>query len=148
MQSDVLSSLDREGSVVVMIMLHLSAASDSIDREFPLSRRKQALAIIGCYLSDRLQRVNIKGTLIRYAWNIFFCVLQRSVFGPILYFLYSKCLMSVIDWFTVAFTFRWYTAQFCNWKERFSDKLSSMESYVASMKWNKLHCEWWKFFLF
>ena len=69
-QSDVLSALDKEGSIVVMIMLDLSAAFDTIDHEFLLSRLRdmfgiqdQALVWIRSYLSDRLQRVNIKGTL-------------------------------------------------------------------------------------
>ena len=59
-----------QSTVVVMIMLDLSAAFDTIDHEFLLSRLRdifgiqdQALAWIRSYLSDRLQRVNIKGTL-------------------------------------------------------------------------------------
>ena len=54
----------------IMIILDLSAAFDRIDHEFYISHLRniysvhvQALALIGFYLSDRLQRVYIKQTL-------------------------------------------------------------------------------------
>ena len=69
-QSDILSSLDEEGSVVVLVLLDLSAAFDTIGHAFLLTRLRdmygihdQALAWVRSYLSDRLQRINIKGTL-------------------------------------------------------------------------------------
>ena len=69
-QNEVLSSFDVEGSVVVLIMLDLAAAFATTEHALLLSRlhdmygiHDQALAWIRSYLSDRLQRVNIKGLL-------------------------------------------------------------------------------------
>ena len=45
MQSDVLSVLNKEGSVVVMIILDLSAGFDTIDCEFSLSRVRDIYGI-------------------------------------------------------------------------------------------------------
>ena len=65
-QNDMLSSLDGEGSVVVLLMLDSSAEFDRIDHALFISRlgdmygiHDQALVWIKSYLSDRLQRVNI-----------------------------------------------------------------------------------------
>ena len=89
-QNDVLSALDQEGSVVVLVMLDLLlAAFDTIDHAFLLSRLRemygihgQALAWISSYLSDRLQRVNIKETL-SDTQELSFGVPHGSVLGPI-----------------------------------------------------------------
>ena len=69
-QNYELSSLDVEDYVVALIMLDLSAAFDTINHALLLSCLRdmygihdQALVWIRSYLSDKLQRVNIKETL-------------------------------------------------------------------------------------
>ena len=66
-QSDILSSLDEECSVIVLVLLDSSAAFDTNDHAFLLTRlcdmygiHNQVLAWVRSYLSDRLQRINIK----------------------------------------------------------------------------------------
>ena len=60
-QSDVLSFLDKEGPVIVMIVVDLSATFDTIDHEFLLSRLRdmygiqdQVLGWVRSFLSERL----------------------------------------------------------------------------------------------
>ena len=84
-QNDVLSALDQVCSVIVLVVLHLSAAFDTIEHAFLFSRLRekygihdQAFVWISSYLSDRLQRVNIKGTL-SDTQNLSFGVPQGSV---------------------------------------------------------------------
>ena len=98
-QSNILTSLDEEGSVV-LVLLDLSAAFDTIDNAFVLSRlhdmygiHYKTLAWIRSYLSDRLQRVNIKRTLLDFG------VPHGSVLGLILYSLYTKPVSDIIHRF-------------------------------------------------
>ena len=66
-QNDILSSLDVEGAVVVLIMLDLLAVFNTIDHALLISRLRdrygihcRAFALIRSYLSDRLQRETLK----------------------------------------------------------------------------------------
>ena len=88
-----------------MIMLDLSAAFDTIDHEFLLSRLRdmygiqdQTLAWIRTYLYDRLQKVTIKGTLSDIQ-ELSFDVPHGSVLWPIMYCLYTKPVSAIIQRF-------------------------------------------------
>ena len=86
---------------------HLSAAFDTIDNIFNVSRLRdmygihaQALSWIRSYLSDRLQRVNIKGAL-SDRQELQYGVSNGSVREPMLWCLYTKpvsvTLSNVLD---------------------------------------------------
>ena len=91
--------------MVSIRLLDLSAAFDTIDHAFLLSRLRdmygindQALAWVRSYLSDRLPRINIKGTL-SDKQELNFGGPQGSVLGPILYCLYTKPVSDIIHRF-------------------------------------------------
>ena len=139
-QSDILSSLDEEGSVVVLVLLDLSAAFDTIDHTFLLSRLRdmydQALAWIRSYLTDRIQRVNIKGTL-SDKQELNFGVPQGSVLGPILYCLYTKPVSDIIHRFGLLHhSYADDTQLYITIKKQdcFADKLSDIEQCVSEIK--------------
>ena len=132
-QNDVLSALDQEGTVVVLVMLDLSAA----------------FAWIRSYLSDRLQRVNTTGTL-SDKQRLSFGVPYGLVLGQILYCLYTKPVFDTI-WHlgllhhSYADDTQIYIAikkQYC-----FADKLSDVEDCVFRnqiMDGTQLaEAEWW-----
>ena len=76
--------------IVILVLLDLSAAFDTIDLHFLRDMygiRDQTLAWVRSYWSDRLQRVNIKGTL-SDKQNLNFGVPHGSNLGSILYRLY------------------------------------------------------------
>ena len=68
-QNDVLSALDQESSVVALVMLDLSAAFDTIDHAFLLSRLSEMYGIhgqvfiwISCY---RLHKIDYKKSILK-----------------------------------------------------------------------------------
>ena len=93
-QNDILQAIDRK-KCVMLLLLDLSAAFDTIDHEILLQRLRvsggvcgTALAWFRSYLSCRTQSVKILNTtlkprLLRYG------VPQGSVLGPLLFTLYS-----------------------------------------------------------
>ena len=93
-QNDIMKSVDG-GSVVVLVLLDLSAAFDTIDHgkllhllEYKFGITGAALAWFGCYLSGRYQSVTINGQsseprLLEYG------VPQGSVLGPLLFTVYT-----------------------------------------------------------
>ena len=103
MTNDLLSALDR-GKEVVLILLDLSAAFDTIDHAALLSRlkayfgiqdRPTALAWFKSYLEGRQQSVSINGTMSET--KILKCgVPQGSVLGPILFIMYTAPLENLI----------------------------------------------------
>ena len=98
----------------------------------------QALAWISSYLSDRLQRVNIKGTL-SDTQELSFGVPQRSVLGPILYCLYNytKPLSDIIRRFGLLHhSCADDTQIYITIKKQdcFGDKLSDVEECVSEIK--------------
>ena len=135
-QSDVLSVLDKEGSVVVMSTLDLSAVFDTIDHKILLSRlrdmygiRDQAFAWIRSYLSDRLQRVNIKGNLSDTQ--------ALSFYVPQGLCLYTKPISNIIQRFGLmhhAYADDTHLYRKIEKKYYFADKLSDIESFVSEIK--------------
>ena len=94
-QNDILRAID-SGSVVVLVMLDLSAAFDTIDHDILIHRldgdfgvKGSALDWFSSYLSGRYQQVNIQGAT-SVKKELKFGVPQGSVLGPDLFVAYAK----------------------------------------------------------
>ena len=89
--------------VVLLVLLDLSAAFDTVDRSVLLRRLQTSFGISGApldwfksYLSARSQRVSIPGALsdsLPLDWG----VPQGSCLGPLLYVIYSSKLFNIIE---------------------------------------------------
>jgi exonuclease III len=99
--SDILTALDNK-KCVLLVLLDLSAAFDTIDHHVLLSRLKSVTGLSGkaykwfaSYLSDRRQSVLIdkyKSTF----WELIFGVPQGSVLGPLLFVIYMSPLGDIL----------------------------------------------------
>ena len=137
-RNDVLSALN-EGSAIVLLMLDLSAAFDTIDHQILLSRLHDMYGIRGdahkwfnSYLSDITQRVNISGVL-SDSKKLTFGVPQGSVLGPTLYCMYTKPVSDITRRFNLSYhsyaddTQLYVTIK----KNRERDVIGNMEKCVA-----------------
>ena len=100
-QNDILNSID-QSKVVLLVLLDLSAAFDTIYHELLINRLSSRLGLSGCvldwfrsYLKNRSQRVKLDNvlsdhTLLRYG------VPQGSVLCPILFSIYVLPLCYII----------------------------------------------------
>ena len=100
-QSDILSALD-EGKCVLLVMLDLSAAFDTIDHNVLISRLQNDIGLSGkvlewfrSYISGRRQSVLINGVKSAF-WNLLFGVPQGSVLGPLLFLIYMGPLGKIL----------------------------------------------------
>ena len=100
-ENDILCALD-DNKYVVLLMLDLSAAFDTVDHDILLYRMQSKFGITGkaldwfrSYLTDRTQFVNIKGVK-SDIHNVTCGVPQGSVLGPILYLLYTSPLGDIL----------------------------------------------------
>ena len=100
--NDIAMALDHKRSVI-LLLLDLSAAFDTVDHCILLSRLSSRFGIGGTalewfrsYLSDRTQFVNVNGsTSERHVLQ--FGVPQGSVLGPLLYSLYTSPLSDIAN---------------------------------------------------
>ena len=99
--SDILQAMDRQ-RVVVLVLLDLSAAFDTIDHRVLLHRLSRDLGVAGTalrwfqsYLEDRTQSVSIQNAC-SAPRDLCFGVPQGSVLGPQLFSVYSAPLGKII----------------------------------------------------
>ena len=92
-QNDILTSIDQHG-IVILILLDLSAAFDTIDHDVLFSRMESTLGITGpalewfrSYLGDCTLRVQIDDSF-SASQEILWSVPQGSVLGPLLFLIY------------------------------------------------------------
>ena len=100
-QNDILEAIDGK-KCVLLVLLDLSAAFDTVDHERLLHTLAERIGLCGIalewfrnYLSDRVQSVIIDGVE-SDLWNILFGVPQGSVLGPILFIIYTSPLGDIV----------------------------------------------------
>lgn len=101
-QNDVLLALDNN-CCIVLLLLDLSAAFDTVDHHVLLQRMSSRFGINGealdwfaSCLSDRTQLVLVDGAY-SFTHHLSCGVLQGSVLGPLLYLLYTSPLSDVLQ---------------------------------------------------
>ena len=100
-KNDIAETLDKK-CTTILVMLHLSAAFDSIVHELLMTRLEQsfgitdkALAWLRSYISDMNQKVVVGSA--ESGGSVVTCgVPQGSVLGPILYYIYTKPIGRII----------------------------------------------------
>ena len=99
--NDVLVAIDK-GSGVIILMIDLSAAFDTVDHDIFISFLRDhiglddaALNLINSYLSDRSQQVSVKGILSELR-ELVCGVPQGSVLGPIEFCIYTLPLGAIL----------------------------------------------------
>ena len=101
-RSDILMKMNSQ-NVVLLVMLDLSAAFDTVNHTVLLNRLQSTLGFTGkpldwftSYLSNRSYRIYISGVLSKYFQSS--CgVPQGSCFGPLLYIIYASKLFDIIE---------------------------------------------------
>ena len=100
-QNDILLALDNRSSVI-LLLLDLSAAFDTVDHQILLSRLEKRFGFKGkvlewfsSYLSDRTQFVKVEGQTSN-CYDLKYGVPQGSVLGPMLFVLYTSSLADII----------------------------------------------------
>ena len=109
-QNDVLKAID-SGKVVLLVLLDLSAAFDTVDHDTLIELLAKRIGITGTalewfksYLNERIQSVTIDG-VDSDLWNILFGVPQGSVLGPILFTIYTSPLGDILRTHNIDFHF-------------------------------------------
>ena len=110
MHNDILTAIDNRRTVI-LLLLDLSAAFDTVYHNILLSRLHERFGVTGkpflwfqSYLSDRMQYVSVDGgTSSKHALQ---CgVPQGLVLGPILYLLYTSPLSDIVKKFNLSYHF-------------------------------------------
>ena len=100
-QNDILKALDRRHGVI-LILLNMSAAFDTVDHDVLVTRLVQRFGVAGCaiawiksYLAERSQSVNINGGVSNDT-PLAFGVPEGSALGPILFSIYTTPIGDII----------------------------------------------------
>ena len=108
--NDILTAIDNRRTVI-LLLLDLPAAFDTVDHDILLSRLHERFGVTGkpflwlqSYLSDRMQYVFVDGgTSLKHTLQ---CgVPQGSVLGPILYLLFTSPLSDIVKKFNLSYHF-------------------------------------------
>lgn len=108
--NDILTAIDKRRTVI-LLLLDLSAAFDTVDHDILLFRLQQRFGVTGkpllwfkSYLSNRMQYVSVDGAA--SSDHALQCdVPQGSVLGPILYVLYTSPLSDIVKKFNLSYHF-------------------------------------------
>ena len=142
-QNDILKSID-DKQCVVLLLLDLSAAFDTVDHKILLHRLRsrfgikgKALSWLQSYLTDRSQSVQIDG-FTSSVRPLRFGVPQGSVLGPLLYLLYTAPLGDLIRWHDMDFHLyaddtQLYTTFSCDDKDDLTTTISRIESCLVDI---------------
>ena len=102
-KNDILLKMNSQ-HVILLVLLDLSAAFDTVDHSILMKRLQSKLGISGkaldwfsSYLSGRSQRVSIQGTL-SDRFNLNCGVPQGSCLGPLLFTIYASRLFDIIEY--------------------------------------------------
>ena len=144
--NDILLELDSKRAVI-LVLLDLSAAFDTIDHNILLRRLKNVFGIDGVvlqwfksYISDRTQTVSIEGAD-SSSTPLRFGVPQGSVLGPVLFSMYTTPLARVIE--NHGFQYHFYaddTQLYLSFNPKYplelEDSIKSVENCIISIhKW-------------
>ena len=101
-KNDILMNMENQ-KVMLLVLLDLSTAFDTVDHRILLDRLQfdfgisgSALNWIESYLSNRTQRIYIDGVL-SSNFNLKFGVPQGSCLGPLLFSLYASKLFKIVE---------------------------------------------------
>ena len=151
-QNDILRALDHQKSVI-LLLLDLSAAFDTVNHNILLSRLKSRFGIIGnaynwykSYLSNRTLTVTVPGGILTKR-SLTFGVPHGSVLGPILFSMYTSPLGDLIrqhdmDYHLYADDMQLYITFKSNSGDDMNIARSQLEACIhdvdAWMAWNNL----------
>ena len=142
-QNDILKSID-DKQCIVLLLLDLSAAFDTVDHKILLHRLRSRFRIKGktlswlqSYLTDRSQSVQFDG-FTSSARPLRFGVPQGSVLGPLLYLLYTAPLGDLLrchdmDFHLYAEDTQLYTTFSCDVKNDLTTTISRIESCLVDI---------------
>ena len=101
-KNDILMSMNQQ-HVILLVLLDLSAAFDTIHHDKLLQRLKSDCGVAGnalswfrSYLSDRFQRVSVNGGLSK-KFPMCQGVPQGSCLGPLLFIIYTRKLFDIVE---------------------------------------------------
>ena len=104
--NDIVTAIDK-GSGIFLVLLDLSAAFDTVDHSILLRFMKDfiglegtALELMGSYLSERTQCVNIGGVFSELG-KLLFGVPQGSVLGPIAFCIYTIPIGAIMKYYNI-----------------------------------------------
>jgi hypothetical protein len=142
--NDILVSVDK-GDGVILILLDLSAAFDTIDHNMLIDRLGEQIGVKGpaldwfkSYLSKRLQTIHVNGTS-SSSTLVLFGVPQGSVLGPIKFSVYQSPLFDIarlhgVDVHLYADDTQLYVSYDLNSPEQLSAAVSKIEECIVDIR--------------